>query len=921
MKLIKQFIISILLFASLSGYSQKQGGHIFKQHFQNPMIGHGQEVTDIAQSEDGSMLFATRQQLLVFDGRKWTSIQTGSSPIKFVKTGDGTYFLLCKESFGRINKDHFGQYYYNAQQEIPQTDFYLDLLAYKNRLFLQIDHNIIRYSAPFDTQDTVFNTTYGFDHFFLLDEEMYAVEGGFISWYADGQWIDININLDLNEKGSIVKVLSSIDAVYLFTENGFLLSFDGENINTIRNNELNLFLQNNSIKKVKLWNGLIIIGTLNGGAIMVDPLSGQITNKINTLTGMPDDEIFAIGYDNQSGLWLSHNYGLSRLSPTLDIRRYDTYPGMQAKLNKAYFWDDKLWVATNQGLYVLDENKSYDEKQIIYQTTYKEAEEKESNWNFLPFVNNDEEKILKSQLSDYKKTLRSRTRKKEIERKDWERLMSERESFLKDSLENSKKQLAKAKEVKTTTSKTIKKLVSAKDEFMLIGGLNSNVTQLIADTDQKMLFAGSAKGIYKIRKGETKAERIGADTYVHEVFLHDTSNTLYIAAANGLYRYSIDKDILTAISDIGAYHSVVVFENKLYATTYNSVETWSTSNGNFVPESMTIKNPFTDPLKLRSYENDLYLIKGLIITDISSSGGKFIKEVDSLREKGFKLQSQNPDDMWAKGSKSWYSFRLAESFPILGIFKNIKNIHYSKEQNTLWIINDENNIYRMDASLRVESPPNEAKIIEFRDQENERLSFDRIKLAHDNNGLSMQLSFPEYLHPESVEFQYYLVGVMDGWSEWSTKSEISFPFLPTGNYEMKIRAVHRLSQHQQSLAFPVVIVPPYWQRPWFITIEILFFISLIIISIFLNKTGRNSYFTQVVTFFTIILLFELIHFLLEARFEEAVSSSPIYHFMLNASIALTITPFERIINRLLVNKNLRKTKELLKEMKAKNKLT
>ena len=48
--------------------------------------------------------------------------------------------------------------------------------------------------------------------------------------------------------------------------------------------------------------------TLYGGAIVVNKESGEVVHIINYQTGLPDDEIYAMGSDSNEGLWLAHSF-------------------------------------------------------------------------------------------------------------------------------------------------------------------------------------------------------------------------------------------------------------------------------------------------------------------------------------------------------------------------------------------------------------------------------------------------------------------------------------------------------------------------------------------------------------------------------------------------------------------------------------
>ena len=59
---------------------------------------------------------------------------------------------------------------------------------------------------------------------------------------------------------------------------------------------------------------------------------------------------------------------------------------------------------------------------------------------------------------------------------------------------------------------------------------------------------------------------------------------------------------------------------------------------------------------------------------------------------------------------------------------------------------------------------------------------------HDENNITFSYTVPEYNKYINAEYQYFLEGFQDKWSEWSTKSSVNFKNLSPGDYVFKVRA-------------------------------------------------------------------------------------------------------------------------------------
>jgi hypothetical protein len=102
-------------------------------------------------------------------------------------------------------------------------------------------------------------------------------------------------------------------------------------------------------------------------------------------------------------------------------------------------------------------------------------------------------------------------------------------------------------------------------------------------------------------------------------------------------------------------------------------------------------------------------------------------------------------------------------------------------------------------------------------------------------------------------------------------------------------------------------------------LEIAFFSVLILISIKLNTSNKSSYLTKTFTFLTLILFLEFIATILENNLEGYVDDSPVYTFVINVVLALSISPIEKGVNRVLVNLNSARSKELVSKMREEQK--
>ncbi|RVT98333.1 transcriptional regulator [Mucilaginibacter limnophilus] len=85
-----------------------------------------------------------------------------------------------------------------------------------------------------------------------------------------------------------------------------------------------------------------------------------------------------------------------------------------------------------------------------------------------------------------------------------------------------------------------------------------------------------------------------------------------------------------------------------------------------------------------------------------------------------------------------------------------------------------------------------------------------IQLPYKENNLRVNFSLP-YYRQARVEFQYYLKGYSDKWSEWTTQTQKEFTSLSQGDYQLQVRArVNEQVSDITTLSFSVK--PPWYLR-------------------------------------------------------------------------------------------------------------
>ena len=156
---------------------------------------------------------------------------------------------------------------------------------------------------------------------------------------------------------------------------------------------------------------------------------------------------------------------------------------------------------------------------------------------------------------------------------------------------------------------------------------------------------------------------------------------------------------------------------------------------------------------------------------------------------------------------------------------------------------------------------------------------------------------PDFINPRGVEFRYFLDGMNQEWSEWSSgNNKINFPYLPPGDYQLLVQARNIFGKVSQLAPVPFEVIPPYWKRPWFYALEFVVFASLVILSFRLST--RYRIISRFLSLITIILLIEFIQTVIGSSIIN--DDSPVVEFLIQFVVAILILPVEGFLRNLML---------------------
>ena len=805
----------------------------------------------MAQDFDGQMLFANRRGIVTFDGIKWNTISTPSVPLSLYYDPVLSKILVgCKNSIGFLQKKENGVYKYVQLAKDKKNVGNVEQIA-------SVNEDIYFYSSSCVTRFSL--KTKKFKQWEAAEGEPYK---GFIL-NNDNVYVNIS-KLGLHQLKENLKV--PVKGGDKFSENKILFNFRysrAQSLIGVDNDSLYLFngIQisaypfeaNNYIKESILSGGIdidknsFVLSTITGGCLVIDKNNQKSIHTLNYQTGLPDDEVYALGIDRNKGLWVLHEYGMSRVDLKLPVRNINNYPGLEGNLTSIIEVDSIIYVSTSEGVYYLTEVKKYDEIEVLVKIN-----------DVKKTKNKEEEELIKNSVDADGKKNSQRTENENGEKKvgifgkifgkknkknkkgdpsaDGEIVETEKqepepvnkpvvEDFVKKRKSRNKSVTATPQLTSTYEKQKNYALQSISHRFNKIKGIEGKAKQFV-QFKNKILVASNT-GLYEIENIKTTPILAGRYiNYIHQAKLNP--NKFYVGTTNGLLIVEYKNNVWGITDNLTDFtenvYSILEFnknsvwvgsENVAYNILYDN-------SGNPVTiKPYAIKSNFTERILVRN-------VFGIPYFFLSTGLYSYNAEKDSIlfntkTNKGFTGNSKyifSQDNItWVFNEYKWLSIHESSKFSglpeeFLELFGDVNSIYVDSKDN-IWVIDNNNSIHKIINANRDYEEIFDVYLKFINGKKGEFLPLSNLVMDYDNSSISFHISAPYFVKSNAISFQYFIEGLTPDWSDWRKEISIDFPYIPDGKYTLQIKAKNILGKVTTIKTFDFKVTPPYWKRWWF----------------------------------------------------------------------------------------------------------
>ncbi len=747
--------------------------HLLKAQNGAPLLSNFKESNEIenqnwaiCQDDNNVMLFANRRGILSFDGRSWSFISVPVIPYSLnYNPAEKKVYVGGDNSYGYIARDNKGIYkYFSESGDSARIGMITKIIFTDSSVYYYGEQSISRHSLKtgklelrlfqkenepftgmFISPKNTFINVFSKGLFRLESDTLFPIVTGYL--FKDEE-ILFGLPYDKN-------------LVLLGRSKGNLSLFDGIKLYDYQIKDQGYLQRNILSEGITFSDSLYAFSTLDGGAEVINKKSGKLRYTINYSNGLPDDEVFALGCDNNNGLWFSHQFGLTRADMRLPVENFSTYPGLKGNLISSLWHKNELYVASSEGVYYLKEVKNY---------TVSEVKVKQNQETMIEKV----PEVQKTRKGIFSKIFGRKPKSPATQDKT-----------------------PSVKPTEITVKRSESKLSSVTYSFAKVEGLNEKCKQLVPAGDD--ILAATNRGLFGI-SGHV-AREIGSNVYVNYISAKSKDNKYYIATNDGyFYVIPLSGNKWNVVTPDPAFsHSVYSIvsanENTVWAGSDDIVYRISLRNGMSTgnPEGFVVKSDLPQRCIIQYVNDTLFLFTLTKVKYYSSDLNSFTdyrKDFGGIA-RNLKYVFSEPGVPWIKTEDEWVSLSgvagiSSNDKAILKIFNNPVSIN--TDRDNIWIVNTDNTVFRIVRNnISTVKPDNSLFIRSISNSKGMNFTLSDIVFGRGDNTIYFDLVAPGYLKENSTQYQYIVNKVMKQWSKWSYNNTISLMLIP-GKYNLQVRA-------------------------------------------------------------------------------------------------------------------------------------
>ncbi|MEI6555321.1 MAG: triple tyrosine motif-containing protein [Paludibacter sp.] len=347
----KQIILVSLFFIFyISGYAN----HPLVRNFGRDTYKAGTQNWAIVQDESNSMYFANNNGLLQFDGKNWNTfpIKNGTNVRSLVHTNDGRFYASTFNEFGYYQKKGNRQLeYYSLITKFginkQESNELYNIQSGNDKIYFQGDRTVYQYDGkyllryPFHSK--IDASAFIHNILFVTSEQsgVYMLNGNlFVRLPGSELLLNKKVCSIVALDGDNILLITNFNGVYLFNGNTILPYNTG----------IDDFLKQNQVFCAARNANQLVFGTVQRGIAVLN-LTDRSVTYVNTFSGLQNNTVLSVAFDNQNNLWLGLDKGIDYVMLNSPIQNIFGTNNLYGAGYTSLLKNNILYMGTNQGLY------------------------------------------------------------------------------------------------------------------------------------------------------------------------------------------------------------------------------------------------------------------------------------------------------------------------------------------------------------------------------------------------------------------------------------------------------------------------------------------------------------------------------------------------------------------------------------------
>ncbi|MFD1604947.1 triple tyrosine motif-containing protein [Flavobacterium artemisiae] len=334
---------------------------VFSQEFPpiikyaSSIYGAGNQNWMVSQDEQNFLYFANDEGLLEFNGTNWELYPAPNETIiRSVKVIGDKIYTGCYMNFGYWSRQSNGKLLYTSlsdtiKHKILDDEQFWNILKYDQWVLFQSLNRIYIYDtktkkftiiAPKNGVVKSFATKNAI-YFQTLKEGLFEIESGKAKLISDHPTL---------KKFTMVNVFPINDKLLIQTQLDGMYTLLGNNLTRFVTEADDALKSSFVYSSQKLQDGSFALGTVSNGVFILNA-DGKIKYHITQSKGLSNNTVLSLFEDKDQNLWTGLDNGINCINVQSPVHSFTDDSGVLGTVYASAFFDDMLYIGTNQGLF------------------------------------------------------------------------------------------------------------------------------------------------------------------------------------------------------------------------------------------------------------------------------------------------------------------------------------------------------------------------------------------------------------------------------------------------------------------------------------------------------------------------------------------------------------------------------------------